>query len=135
MRIVHVMGCEYMSKNRVEVVIGGNIISLQGNESEEHMQRVAKVINEKLAEIQGNYEKMHIGQSKINTLLVLNLADECVKRQQALGSHTTSLQEIKLENEKLKETVKELTLQLAHTREQLAAATHQGKKEHGNRGR
>ena len=124
-----------MSKNRVEVVIGGNIMALQGDESEEHMQRVAKVINEKLAEIQSTYEKSHIGQSKINTLLVLNLADECVKRQEALDAYTTSLEETRMENEKLKETVKELTLQLAQTKEQLAIATHQGKIEHGNRGR
>ena len=124
-----------MSKNRVEVVIGGNIIALQGNESEEHMQRVAKAINEKLAEIQGKYEKVHIGQSKVNTLLVLNLADECVKRQQALEAYTTSLEEIKSENEKLRETVKGLSLQLAQVKEQLAIATHQGKMEHGNRGR
>lgn len=124
-----------MSKNRVEVVIGGNIMAIQGNESEEHIQRVAKVINEKLAEIQGKYTKTNIGQSKINTLLVLNLADECAKRQEALDVYTTSLDEIKIENEKLKETVKELTLQLAQTREQLAIATHQGKMEQGNRGR
>ena len=45
---MHIMGCGYMSKNRVEVVIGENIIALQGNESEEHMQCVAKVINKKL---------------------------------------------------------------------------------------
>ncbi len=132
---VHMMGCWYMSKNRVEVVIGGNIIALQGNESEEHMQRVAKVINEKLAEIQGSYEKVHIGQSKINTLLVLNLADECVKRQEALDNYTTSIEALSMENEKLKEMVSQLSTQLTHMREQLAIATHQGKQEHVNRGR
>ena len=132
---VHMMGCWYMSKNRVEVVIGGNIIALQGNESEEHMQRVAKVINEKLVEIQGCYEKVHIGQSKINTLLVLNLADECVKRQEALDNYTTSIEALSMENEKLKEMVSQLSTQLTHMREQLAIATHQGKQEHVNRGR
>lgn len=124
-----------MSKNRVEVVIGGNIIVLQGNESEAHMQRVAKIINEKLSEVQGSYAKVHIGQSKINSLLVLNLADECVKRQEALEHCTTSLQTLSIENKKLEETVNELNSQLAQIREQLAIATHQGKKEHTNRGR
>ena len=108
---------------------------MQGNESEEHMQRVAKVINGKLAEIQGSYEKVHIGQSKINTLLVLNLADECVKRQEALDNYTTSIEELSMENEKLKEMVSQLSTQLTHMREQLAIATHQGKQEHVNRGR
>lgn len=124
-----------MSKNRVEVVIGGNIYALQGTESEEHMQRVAKVINEKLTEIQTSYEKGHIGQSKLNTLLVLNLADECVKKQEKFDAYHTSLEDISIENEKLKATVKELNLQLAQTKEQLAIATHQGKKEHISRGR
>lgn len=124
-----------MSKNRVEVVIGGNIFALQSDESEEHMQRVAKVMNDKLAEIQATYDKTHVGQSKINTLLTLNLADECVKRQENLEAYTTSLEELKAENEKLKEKVKELNLQLTQTKEQLAVATHQGKMEHGSRGR
>lgn len=124
-----------MSKNKVEVVIGGSIYSLQGNESEEHMQRVARIINEKLTEIHSVYDKAHIGQGKMNTLLTLNLADECVKRQEALDAYTTSIEKVNTENEHLKEKIKELTLQLAQTKEELTLATHQGKKEHGNRGR
>lgn len=124
-----------MSKNKVEVVIGGSIYSLQGNESDEHMQRVARIINEKLTEIHSVYAKTHLGQGKMNTLLTLNLADECVKRQEALEAYTTSIEKANVENEQLKETVKELTLQLAQMKEQLAITAHQGKKEHGNRGR
>lgn len=124
-----------MSKNKVEVVIGGSIYSLQGNESDEHMQRVARIINEKIAEIQSAYDKAHKGQGKMNTLLTLNLADECVKRQETLDLYTTSIEKVNIENERLKETVKELTLQLAQMKEQLAMTTYQGKKEHGNRGR
>lgn len=119
----------------MEVVIGGSIYSLQGNESEEHMQRVARLINEKLAEIHSAYNKAHIGQGKVNTLLTLNLADECVKRQEALATYTTSIEIANIENQHLKEEVKELTLQLAQMKEELAIATRQGKKEHGNRGR
>lgn len=135
MCIGHIMGCEWMAKNRVEVVIGGNILALQGNESEEHMQRVAKMINEKLTEIQEAYGKEHIGQNKINRLLILNLADECVKRKEKLDAYGTSLEEMKLENEKLKESVNQLTMQIAQLKEQVAMATHHGKKDYGNRGR
>lgn len=131
----HVMGCLGMTKNKVEVVIGGNILALQGDESEEHMQRVAKVINEKLIEIQDAYEKSHIGQSKINTLLTLNLADECVKKQEMLDNYKASLVTLQEENKKLFEQVEKLNAELLQTKEQLAMATHQGKKEHGNRGR
>lgn len=131
----HVMGCLGMTKNRVEVVIGGNILALQGDESEEHMQRVAKVINEKLIEIQSTYEKSHIGQSKINTLLTLNLADECVKKQEMIENYKESLAALQEENKKLFEQVEKLNGELLQTKEQLAIATHQGKREHGNRGR
>lgn len=124
-----------MSKNKVEVVIGGSIYTLQSGESEEHMQRVAKIINEKLAEIHSVYDKTRIGQNKINTLLTLNLADECVKRKEVLDTYITSVERVTIENEQLKETVKELTLQLAHMKEELLIATHQRKKEHENRGR
>lgn len=124
-----------MSKNKVEVVIGGNIYSLQGNESEEHIQKVAKMMNEKLNEIYSVYNKSQVGQGKVNTLLTLNLADECVKRQEKLDAYTASFEKTTIENEQLKETIKELTLQLAHMKEQLAIATHQKKKEHVNRGR
>ena len=124
-----------MSKNKVEVVIGGSIYSLQGNESEEHMQRVARIINDKLAEIHSAYDKAHIGQGKMNTLLTLNLADECVKRQEALDTYTTSIEKMNTENEELKKQVKELTLQLAQMKEELSLIARQGKKEHGNRGR
>jgi len=124
-----------MSKNKVEVVIGGSIYSLQGNESEEHMQRVARIINEKLGEIHSAYDKAHIGQGKLNTLLTLNLADECVKRQEALDIYTTSIEKVNTENEELEEKVKELTWQLAQMKEELSLIARQGKKEHGNRGR
>lgn len=124
-----------MTKNKVEVVIGGNILALQGDESEEHMQRVAKVINEKLTEIQSNYEKAHLGQSKINTLLTLNLADECVKKQEMIESYKASLNKLQEENKKLYYEVEKLNQEILKVREQLACTTHQGKKEHGNRGR
>lgn len=132
---MHVVGCEYMSKNKVKVVIGGNICALQSDESEEHIQRVAKMINEKLTEIHSVYNKTHIGQSKINRLLTLNLADECVKRQETLDAYRISVEQITEENEQLKETVNELTLQLASIKEQLEIATYQKKKEHTSRGR
>lgn len=124
-----------MSKKRVEVIIGGSVYSLQGNESEEHMQHVVKVINEKLVEIHAAYGKAYKDQNKISALLALNLADDYVKKQETLEAYTTSVEKTIIENEQLKERVKELTLQLAHIKEQLAIATHQGKREHTNRGR
>jgi len=38
------------SKNKTEVLIGGNIITLGGYESEEYLQKVATYINNKIVE-------------------------------------------------------------------------------------
>ena len=124
-----------MSKNKVKVVIGGSTYALQGDESEEHMQRVARLINEKITEIRSTCDKTHMDQGKINTLLTLNLADECVKRQETLGVYKASIEKTHSEKEHLAKEVEELTLQLAQMKEQLALATRQGKKEQINRGR
>lgn len=113
-------GVWHMSKNRVEVIIGGSILSLQGDESEEHMQRVARVINDKLYEIQRAYNKNHLPVGKVNQLMVLNLADAYVKKQQ--------------ECEALKANLEALTLQMAQMKEELANRQPH-KKDHNNRGR
>ena len=65
-----------MSKNKVEVVIGGLIYALQGEESEQYMQKVAKLVNEETHEVQAVYHKQHINPARLNMLITLNIADE-----------------------------------------------------------
>ena len=123
-----------MSKNRVEVVIGGSILSLQGDESEEHMQRVARVINDQLSEIQAAYNKNRLPVGKMNQLLVLNLADAYVKKQQTCEKDQQALQEAKTEIKELTANLEALTLQIAQMKEELASRQPH-KKDHNNRGR
>lgn len=122
-----------MAINKVEVVINGNILSLQGEASEAHMQRVAKVINEKLAEIQAAYEKTRLPVSKLNQLLTLNLADEYVKKQEELEQQLESIQQLKEEKEKLQERIRNLMLENDHIKEEIVIKAQH--KNHTNRGR
>lgn len=125
-----------VAKNRIEVIIGGAIYALQGEESEEHIQKVAKLINEKLIDIQKVAGKTKLTSHKANMLVALNVADEYVKVQQQLESYKNTVETCQEENEVLKARIQELTKEIAHIREQLAASTHSHyKKDYQNRGR
>ncbi len=124
-----------MSKNKVEVVIGGLIYALQGEESEEHMQKVAKLINEKTHEVQSVYHKQRINPARMNMLVTLNIADECVKRKQELDHYVAELEKCNQENLALRDKMKEISLELTESKQQQAVAESFKKKEHTNRGR
>lgn len=65
-----------MERNTIEVVIGGKIITLSGEEDAAYMNEVAALINEKLEELQktASYAKLSAEQKQI--LLGMNLAEE-----------------------------------------------------------
>ncbi len=64
------------TKTETEVMIGGKVFTLSGNESEEYLQRVAIYINNKLAEYNKieSYRKQSVDSK--NVLLQLNIADD-----------------------------------------------------------
>lgn len=125
-----------MSKNKVEVIIDGTIYSLQGEESQEHIQKVARIINEKFQGIQEKRGKVSFNSTKATMLVALNVADEYVKTQQELSAYMQELQKCNAENLALQDRIKELTLELAQVKAQLASTSIQHKKnDHTNRGR
>lgn len=125
-----------VAKNRIEVIIGGNIYALQGDESEEHIQKVARLINDKLLEIQEIGGKSRMTSHKANMLVALNVADEYIKTKEQLEAHMTEFERCSAENAALIKRVEELSLEIARTKEQLAAVTHSyHKKDYTNRGR
>lgn len=75
-----------MDKNTIEVVIGGKIITVSGEEDAAYMSEVAAFVNDKLAELEKmkNYKRLSADQKQI--LLGMNLADEyfCEKRKNKL---------------------------------------------------
>jgi len=67
------------SKNKTEVLIGGNIITLGGYESEEYLQKVATYINNKIAEFKKVESYNHQSKENKSLLLELNIADDYFK--------------------------------------------------------
>ena len=68
-----------IGNNDIEVVIGGKVITLSGNESEEYLQKVSSYINNKIAEY-NNVDSFRRQPSDMqNVLLLLNIADDYFK--------------------------------------------------------
>ena len=80
------------AKTDAEVLIGGKVLTLSGNESEEYLQRVASYINNKINE----YNKMDSFTRQPvemqNVLLQLNIADDFFKAKKQISVLEEELQ-------------------------------------------
>jgi cell division protein ZapA len=65
--------------NDTQVLIGGNVYTLSGSESEEYIQRVALYINNKLDEIMESDNAKQLNTRLISVLLDINIADDFFK--------------------------------------------------------
>lgn len=80
------------NKTDTEVIIGGKVFTLSGNDSEEYMQRIASYINGKISDFSkiDGYQRQSVDTR--NILLELNIADDYFKAKQELD-------ELKSDNE------------------------------------
>ena len=80
------------AKTDAEVLIGGKVLTISGNESEEYLQRVASYINNKINE----YNKMDSFTRQPvemqNVLLQLNIADDFFKAKKQISVLEEELQ-------------------------------------------
>ena len=72
-------------KTDTEVIIGGNVFTLSGYESEEYLQKVASYINSKIAEYAKveSFRRQNVEQQHI--LLELNIADDYFKAKKQIA--------------------------------------------------
>lgn len=72
-------------KTDTEVIIGGKVLTLSGNESEEYLQKVASYINNKTAEYHklDNFKRQPADTQ--NILLQLNIADDYFKAKKQIS--------------------------------------------------
>ena len=71
--------------NRVDVVICGEVITLKSNEDEAHLQRIARYIDQKLANLTAINATASINE-RIRTLLIaVNVADDYFKASDNLA--------------------------------------------------
>lgn len=81
------------AKTDTEVIIGGKVFTLSGNESEEYLQKVASYINNKINEYNKVESFKRQPMDTQNVLLQLNIADDFFKAKKQL-----SILEEELEN-------------------------------------
>jgi len=114
-----------MEKNRVEVVIDGQIITLVSDEPEAYMQKVALYIDKKLGEIKTSKLNAPISEHLRTLLISVNIADDyfrALEKQMNLEEtqdiYVSELGHMQQENALLAEKLHELQAQLSYVREQ-----------------
>ena len=81
------------SKNDVQVIIDGRVLTLSANESEEYMQKIALYINNKLEELRAmsGYKRMSSDMQRI--MLELNMAEDYFKAKKRIAELESDLDE------------------------------------------
>ncbi len=79
-------------KTDAEVIIGGKVLTLSGNESEEYLQKVASYINNKINEYNkvDGFKRQSVDTQ--NVLLQLNIADDFFKAKKQIAVLEEELQ-------------------------------------------
>ncbi len=80
------------AKTDTEVIIGGKVFTLSGNESEEYLQKVASYINNKINEYNRVDSFKRQPMDMQNVLLQLNIADDFFKAKKQIGVLEEELQ-------------------------------------------
>lgn len=107
------------AKTETEVMIGGKLFTLRGNESEEYLQRVAIYINNKLAEYNKieSFRKQSVDYK--NVLLQLNIADDYFKAKKKISSLEEELERKEKELYDLKHELISSQIKLESAEEQV----------------
>ena len=93
------------AKTDAEVIIGGKVLTLSGNESAEYLQKVAAYINNKLNEYSQLSSFKYQPADTQNMLMLLNIADDYFK---AKGQYELKEQEIRAKENELYDLKHEL---------------------------
>lgn len=114
--VENVSGGLVMSKNKVEVTIGGNVYAVRGEESKEHIQKVAKLINKHLADSRKYGSMEGLSDLQIHMSTTLQIADSYIKLQESFEQYAKELEKCNHENILLKERIQELSLEISEIR-------------------
>jgi len=121
-----------MSKNRVEVVIDGQIITLVSEEKESHMQQLALYIDKKMTEIKSTQSSRPVSDSLKTLYISVNIADDYFKTKHKLEKFMEKydgivfeMNQMQQEKAVLAEKIHELQAKLNYQREQFLAESAQ----------
>jgi cell division protein ZapA len=112
--------------NKVDVVIGGEIITLRSGEQPDYLQRLARYADQKIEEIKSKSVSAAIDDRAKTLLIALNIADDYHKAmdrfQRLDAAHKALVQEMgKLQNENasVKTRMKEMESELGKMEKEL----------------
>ncbi|HHW67198.1 MAG: cell division protein ZapA [Epulopiscium sp.] len=92
-------------KNKIEVIIGGRVYTLVGEESHEYIQRVALYIDQKMNEVKKAESSRKLSTNMLAILTSINVADDLFKMKEVLEN---AFAEIKSLQKQLDEKDKQL---------------------------
>ncbi len=115
-----------MENNKVEVVIGGEIITLKSGENEDYLNRLARYTDRKISEIKSIKSNAAIHERSRTVLIAINVADDYFKEHEKvlelealLKKYDNDIAGMEEENRLLQDTVLELQGQLEQSRREL----------------
>ena len=88
-------------ENQTKVLIGGQVYTLNGNESEEYMQRVALYLNKKMAELKSGADLKRMNSKMQSILLAINSVDDLFKERKNVEEEKKRVLTLTNENKKL----------------------------------
>ena len=106
-------------KTDTEVIIGGEVLTLSGYESEEYLQKVASYINNKIAEYNKIDSFRRQSLEKQNVLLQLNIADDYFKAKKQVSVLEEEIQAKEKEMYDLKHELIAAQIKLENTEKNL----------------
>ena len=105
--------------NKVSVVINGEMFSLRSSENPDHMQRLARYVDERLSVIRSKSMSAAIDDKARSYILALNIADDYMKsndkfvRLEAVHKKfVAEMGRLQEENTQLKQSLRELRAEL-----------------------
>lgn len=99
-------------KNESKVLIGGNVYTLSGDESEEYLQRVALYMNKKMDEVRNSENGKKLNTRLQSVLLAINIADDYFKMKTQTEENEGMESQMKNEMASLRLEVEQLQNQL-----------------------
>lgn len=99
-------------KHKVQVVIGGKVLTMGGSDDEIHIQKVASCVNKKIQELEVTEVYRALPMDLKPILIELNIADELVQAQNTIQQLENDLQLKENELAELKQTLVEAQMKL-----------------------
>ncbi len=95
-------------KNESKVLIGGNVYTLSGDESEEYLQRVALYMNKKMEEVRNSDNGKKLNTRLQSVLLAINIADDYFKMKTQAEDQESEEGTLKKQVDDLKDEIAEM---------------------------